>query len=229
LFKASIFYIFIPPPNLTGPHDNRIPPPLHSTAVIHPLPSLAHHFRVHLVGCRVVLSIGGRLKPRQIFLYSFFCPKSDGQKDFTASSSISTALCAVSIPTLRLTFSWLLRPPIQQEPLNCKAPLPSLILFFCCSICHQNRWVRALPHVFLLFASPLQNSPHHNDTIVKLAVSYIHREAATQVNFSMGTISAPKQRDQTQRTQTRTPGASIRLIGSHSAAIQVHGGCCHGE
>jgi hypothetical protein len=33
------------------------------------------------------------------------------------------------MPTIRLTFGWLLRSPMQQEPSNCKAPSPSIYFF----------------------------------------------------------------------------------------------------
>ena len=39
----------------------------------------------------------------------------------------------------------------------------------------------------------------------------------------------PKQGNQTQRARTRTPDASIWIIGSCGDAIRFHGGCCHGE
>jgi hypothetical protein len=44
----------------------------------------------------VQLFIGGRLKQQQISLFLFFCPKSDGQKDATASSPIVIAVHADS-------------------------------------------------------------------------------------------------------------------------------------
>ena len=63
---------------------------------------------------------------------SFFAPKFDGRNDTTASSPIVIVLHAIPpnyIPLLRLTFGWLLCPPIQWKPLKPKALLLSLFLF----------------------------------------------------------------------------------------------------
>ena len=78
------------------------------------------------------LSIGGRLKPRQISLFLFFCPKSDGQKDFMASSPIAIALRSVSpkcILTIGPLFGWLLHLSIHWKPSKIEAPSLSLFLF----------------------------------------------------------------------------------------------------
>ena len=51
----------------------------------------------------------------------------------TASSPIATALRVASpkyTPSIRPTFGWLLRSPMQQEPSKLEAPSPSLFLFF---------------------------------------------------------------------------------------------------
>ncbi len=79
----------------------------------------------------------------------------------------------------------------------------------------------------------LSNTPPPTDTtIVWLVVAYLHQEAATQDRcsarlsiFPWGPFRRPKQGDQMQRAQARAPGASIRLMGSHGAAIQFRGGC----
>ena len=49
--------------------------PLRFPTVARPLLSLLHHSRVNLVDCCVLWSIGGRLKPRRILFYFFFCLK----------------------------------------------------------------------------------------------------------------------------------------------------------
>jgi hypothetical protein len=78
--------------------------------------------------------------------------------------------------------------------------------------------------------------PPPTDTIVRLVVAYLHREAATQDRcsahlsiFPWAPYRRPKQGDQMQRARARTPAASIRLMGSRGGAIWIHGGCSHGE
>jgi hypothetical protein len=81
----------------------------------------------------------------------------------TASSPIVIVLRAIPpnyIPSLRLTFGWLLCSPIQWKPLKPKAPLLSLFLFFVCSICHPKRRVNVLTTRSTLAASPFQRPPH---------------------------------------------------------------------
>ena len=104
-------------------------PPLRSPTVARPLLFVHHRARDNLVGCCVQLSIGGRLKQQRILIYSFFAPKSDGQKGVTAFSPIVSALRAAShkyTPTMRSTFGWLLRLAMQQEPSQSEAPSPYL-------------------------------------------------------------------------------------------------------
>ena len=109
-------------------------PPLRSPTVVRPLLFVHHRARDNLVGCCVQLSIGGRLKQQRILIYSFFAPKSDGQKGVMAFSPIVFALRAASpeyyTPTIRPAFSWLLRLSMQQEPSQSEAPSPSLCSFF---------------------------------------------------------------------------------------------------
>ena len=79
------------------------------------------------------LLICGRLKPGKIFFYNFFASKSNGRKDGMASSPAVIALRAAStinIPTIRLTFGWLLCALIQQKPSKSEAPSSSLFYFF---------------------------------------------------------------------------------------------------
>ena len=177
-------------------------------------------------------------KARRISVYSFFCPKSDGRKDSTASSPIATALRAVSpnyMPTIRLTFGWLLHSPMQQEPSNCEAPSPSLFFLFVALFAARNDGYTSSP-TRSARSHRLSNAPPPTDTIVRLVVAYLHQEAATQDRcsahlsiFPWGPSRRPKQGDQTQRAQARAPGASIRLMGSRGAAIRFRGGCRHGE
>ncbi len=149
------------------------------------------------------LSIGGRLKPRRIFLFYFFCLKSDGQKDFMASSPIAIALRAVSpkyILTIGALFGWLLRSPIQQEPSKSNAPSPSLFLFLFCSIRRPKRRVDGLPYTFHPFESFLQRPPHRRRYYsVGCYVSLSnggHRRPVLHpsLNFSMGAISTHQTR-----------------------------------
>ena len=182
-------------------------PPLRSPTVVRSLQSLTHHFRVHLVGCCVHLSIGGRLKQQRILIYSFFAPKSDGQKGVMAFSPIVFALRAASpeyyTPTIRPAFSWLLRLSMQQEPSQSEAPSPSLFSFFRRSVRHTKRWANVLPHAFRPCASPLQ-CPTPTDTIVRLVVASKNRAAAIQGQcsarraiFRWAPFRQPKEGDQT--------------------------------
>jgi hypothetical protein len=84
-----------PPPNSTGPQNDRMRPPLRSP-VVRPLLFVHHRARDNLVGCCLQLSIGGRLKQQRILIYSFFAPKPDGQKGVMAFSPIDFALRAAS-------------------------------------------------------------------------------------------------------------------------------------
>ena len=111
-------------------------PPLRSPTVVRPLLFVHHRARDNLVGCCVQLSIGGRLKQQRILIYSFFAPKSDGQKGVMAFSPIVFALRAASpeyyTPTIRPAFSWLLRLSMQQEPSQSaiRGPIALSIFFF---------------------------------------------------------------------------------------------------
>jgi hypothetical protein len=138
-------------------------PPLRSSTVARPLLSSSYCVRVNLVGCCMHSLIGGRLKPQRFLFIYYFALKSDGQKDFMASSPIVIALCAASpIYTLpmRSVFGWLLRHPEQQEPSKSKSPPPSLFYFFLRSICHPKRWANVLPHAIRPSASPLHRPSH---------------------------------------------------------------------
>ena len=87
---------------------------------------------MHLVRCCVFLLICGRIKPRWIFMYLFFCKLFQWPKRCDASSPIVIALRAVSpnyIPSLRPNLGWLLCPPIHWKPSKCKTPSLSLIFF----------------------------------------------------------------------------------------------------
>ena len=154
----------LPIPDSNAPRTIECSPPLHSPTVAHPLLSSSYCVRVNLVGCCMHSLIGGRLKQRQISLHLyFFASKSDGRKEFMASSPIVIALRAASpIYTLpmRSVFGWLLRHPKQQEPSKSKSPPPSLFYFFLCSICHPKRWANGLPHAFHPSAYPLHRPSH---------------------------------------------------------------------
>ena len=177
-----------------------MPPPLRSPTVVHPLPSLAHHFRISLVGCCVQSTNGGPLKPRRISLFHFYAPKSDGRKDATASSPIVIVVRAVSPeynPTIRPLFGWLLRRPVQQEPSKSEAPSPPQFSFYYLLISSLKRRVNILPHASRLCESPLQCPPprrHHRLVgccIYPLSNGHPRPVLRPSLNFSMGAISAP--------------------------------------
>ena len=155
-----------------------------------------------------------------------------------ASSPITIALRVVSpkyILTIGPLFGWLLRPPIQQEPSKSEAPSPSLFLFLFRSIRRPKRRVDGLPYAFHPFESSLQ-CPPIADAIIWLVVTSpcqmaaIKGRCSTRLSiFRWAPFRRPKQGENTQCARARAPGAFIRLIGSRDAAIQVHGGCFHGE
>ena len=178
-------------------------PPLRSPTVVRPLLFVHHRARDNLVGCCVQLSIGGRLKQQRILIYSFFAPKSDGQKGVTAFSPIVSALRAAShkyTPTMRPTFGWLLRLAMQQEPSQSEAPSPSPFLFFRRSIRHLKRWANVLQHTFRPCASPLQcPPPHRNHRSVGCCFEQSSSGHSRPVlrpsrNIQMGAILAPQRR-----------------------------------
>ena len=139
------------------------------------------HRRIHLVSFCMQFTIGSHLKPRQLSLYSFFCPESDGRKDSTASSPIATALRAVSpnyMPTIRLTFGWLLHSPMQQEPSNCEAPSPSLSVLFVALFAARNDGYTSSP-TRSARAHRLSSAPSIADTIDRLVVMSSFQMAAT--------------------------------------------------
>ncbi len=226
LLKASILYAsilyFYPPSQLDGPHNNRIPLPLRSPMVVHFLPSLTHHLRVHGWLLRAVNDWRPPKATTNFGIFIFLPEIRYGQNDLTASSPIAATLRAVSpkyIPTTRLTFGWLLCPPIQQEPLNCKAPSPSLFLFVCRSICRTKRWVHVLPHAFRPFAYRISNAlpPHRHHCLVGCCISPPRsshpRPCSAHLSiFPWAPFRRPKQQGDQQLLQARGPGASSNSL-----------------
>jgi hypothetical protein len=114
---------------------------------------------------------------------------------------------------------------------------PRRTLYFHCyshSIRRPKRRVNFLPHAFSSVPSPLERPPPTAETIVQLIVTLTHRISTTQVrcsvhlsNFRWVPFGRPQKGNPTQHAKTRPPAACIRLIESHGAAIQVHGGWFH--
>ena len=120
-----------------------------------------------------------------------------------ASSPIAIALRAVSpnyVITIGPLFSWLLRPPIQQEASKSEAPSPSLFLFLFRSIRRPKRRVDGVPYAFHPFESSLQRLSHcRRYYLVGCYVSLSnggHRRPVLHpsLNFSMGAISTHQTR-----------------------------------
>ena len=188
---------------LDRPQNDRMRPPLRSPTVVRSLQSPTHHFRVHLVGCCVHLSIGGRIKQQRILIYSFFAPKSDGQKGVMVFSPIVFALRAASpkyTPTIRPTFGWLLRLSMQQEPSQSEAPSPSLFSFFLSlHLPPETMGKRPPPRVPpVRIASPMPHPHRHHRSVgccVKKSSSGHSRPVLRPPrNIQMGAISATQRR-----------------------------------
>jgi hypothetical protein len=155
-----------------------------------------------------------------------------------ASSPIAIALRAVSpkyILTIGPLFGWLLRHPIQQEPSKSEAPSPSLFFFFFALFAAQNHMLTASP-TRSTRSNLFFNAPPIADAIIWLVVTSpcqmaaIEGRCSTRLSiFRWAPFRRTKQGENSQRARSRAPGAFIRLIGSRDAAIQVHGGCFHGE
>ena len=183
-------------------------------------------------------TIGGRLKTRRISQYSFFCPKSDGGKDATATSPIIFALRSASskyILTMRPTFGWLLCPPIQQKPSKSEAPLPSQFYFFRPTSRRLKGHVNVLSQAFRPAAFPLKRSlsrRHHlrfGCCVGQSSSGHSRPVLRPSPIFSMGAILVPQTRGPNAARASPEAGCLLRLMGSRGAAIRVHGGCCHGE
>jgi hypothetical protein len=196
--------------------NDRMPPPLRSPTVLRPLPSLAHHFRVNLVGCCVQSTIGGRLKPRRILLYSFFARNPMAEK-MQRQPPLLSSPCAPPLPNISQRCCQLLVgcciPPPSRSHRNSSPRCSLYFYFFVAQFTAQTNEQTSSSRVPPGRISS-QNPPLTANTIVRLIVASTQRAAATQHRCSAhlsiiqwAPFRRPKQGDQTQRARARTPGA----------------------
>jgi hypothetical protein len=156
------------------------------------------------------------------FAFLIFCPKSDGQKDFMASSPIAIALRAVS-PKYILTIGRFSVGccvlPSSRSHRNPRPHCPLYFYIFFTLFAAQNDKLTASP-THSTRSNLLSNAPPIADAIIWLAVTSPCQMAAIEGRCSNGLsifrwapFWRPKHRDQTQRTRAQPPGAYIGLIG----------------
>ena len=114
----------------------------------HTSPSYPHQSRKPVFGWLLhnKSSIGGRLRPRCIFIFFIFCrsirrPK---QLDNVPHTFRPGRVSSPTPPSLSTTtFGWLLCPPIKRRPSKAKGP--PIYLFFCRLIRPPKRRAAVLP------------------------------------------------------------------------------------
>ncbi len=169
----------------------RPPPP----TLVHHLLSLLCHIHVFLVGCCVVPSSGGRLRPWRIIFLTVLLIWLVTQKKETSAHMFCPGHGSSLVPLLPLmpTFSWLLCLLIKQRTSKAKS-LPISINF--CHLIQQPKWT---PHVLLGCISPPSLPPLHTQSIGWLLCLPVRRgppkAGATSLSvFFMGHILASQTR-----------------------------------
>ncbi len=160
-------------------------------------------------------------------------PKQGNQPPYTLPPGCTfSSITPLSFPFI---FSWLL---CVGSPIGSQLRPPCILslLFFVllhltpqtmgsCPLTHSVPAAPPLIHPIYRGCQPLVGCC----MLLLLNGGHLRPRPQPSLYFSMGLVLAPQSMEPAMARAHRAPCACYRPIGSRSAKIWVHGGCCHGE
>ncbi len=148
--------------------------------------------------------------------------------------SPSCTASSITPPSLPLIFGWLLFVglPISGQ---LRPPCFSFLLFFASIHLTPQTMGRCPPTHSALAGPPLMHpiyrshQPLISCCVFLLNSGHLRPWPQPSLYFSIGLVLAPQSTEPAMARAHQTPSACYRPIGSGSAKIWGHGGCCHGD